>query len=174
MRAYGYCKNEAEFLRWARSALRKAWVKHPVKLEMLKKNRVRVVNPITNKMTFHIPCQHCTKLTLLSKIEVNHKNTVGTITMAGFGDYCVRMLLVDESQLELLCVDCHSVVTYQERSGMTKEQAVIEKKLIAFFEKYPAAEQKRRMALVKLEPESTAAKRRDQLRGYLREKAGIT
>ncbi|AHJ10539.1 HNH endonuclease [Shewanella phage Spp001] len=173
MRSYGYYKSEAEFLRWLRGALRKVWTKHPVKLEMLKKNRVRIVNPSTGKMTYHIACAHCKKLHLVSKIEVNHKETVGTITMAGFGDYCKRMLLVDESQLELLCITCHSVVTYQERSGMSKEEAALEKKIIAFFNKYPAAEQKRRMQLVGLVPESTAAKRRTQLREYLRKKQGL-
>lgn len=169
--SFGYCKSEKAYIAWLRSATRRVWSKHPVKLEMLKKNRKRLHNPKTGRMAFMIQCESCSKWHPLSDIEVNHKNTVGTLTLANFGNYCERLLLVKEEDLELLCKPCHEVVTYQERSGMTLEEAAIEKKVIAFFNKYPAAEQKRRFILGGMEPAKTVAQRRIQLREYLRERA---
>ena len=171
MAAYGYCKSEAAYIGWLRSALRRVWAKHPVKLEMLKKNRQRHRNPKTGRMAFMIVCERCKKLHPLSDIEVNHKNTVGTLTLETLGTFCERLLLVQEEDLELLCKECHEIVTYQERSGMTLEEAAIEKKIIAFFNKYPASEQKRRFELAGMKPASKAADRRVQLREYLREQA---
>lgn len=170
MAAYGYCKSEKAYIGWLRSATRRVWSKHPVKLEMLKKNRKRLLNPKTNRMVFQAMCEHCKRWHPLLDIEVNHKNTVGTLTLENFGTYCERLLLIQEEDLELLCTSCHSIVTYQERSGMTAEDAALEKKIIAFFNKYPAAEQKRRFELVGMVPAKTVALRRDQLREYLRER----
>ena len=171
MSAYGYCKSEKAYVAWLRSALRRVWSKHPVKLEMLKKNRVRSVNPKTSRMCFMITCKTCGKDHPLSDIEVNHKNTVGTLSLENFGTYCERLLLVEEKDLELLCKTCHEVVTYQERSGMTLEEAAIEKRVIAFFNKYPAGEQKRRFELGGMVPAKTVAQRRIQLREHLRDRA---
>ena len=168
--SFGYCKSEKAYIAWLRSATRRVWSKHPVKLEMLKKNRKRLHNPKTGRMAFMILCESCDKWHPLSDIEVNHRDTVGTLTLANFGEYCERLLLVEEKDLQLLCKPCHEVVTYQERSGMTLEEAAIEKKVIAFFNKYPAAEQKRRFILGGMEPAKTVAQRRIQLREYLREK----
>ena len=168
--SFGYCKSEKDYIAWLRSATRRVWSKHPVKLEMLKKNRKRLHNPKTGRMAFMILCESCDKWHPLSDIEVNHRDTVGTLTLANFGEYCERLLLVEEKDLQLLCKPCHEVVTYQERSGMTLEEAAIEKKVIAFFNKYPAAEQKRRFILGGMEPAKTVAQRRIQLREYLREK----
>ena len=169
--SFGYCKSEKAYIAWLRSATRRVWSKHPVKLEMLKKNRKRLHNPKTGRMAFMILCESCDKWHPLSDIEVNHRDTVGTLTLANFGEYCERLLLVEEKDLQLLCRPCHEVVTYQERSGMTLEEAAIEKKVIAFFNKYPAAEQKRRFILGGMEPAKTVAQRRIQLREYLRGKA---
>ncbi|QTQ06824.1 hypothetical protein QNH08_gp45 [Aeromonas phage pAh6.2TG] len=171
MGPYGYCKSERAYIGWLRSATRKIWAKHPIRLEMLKENRKRLLNPKSGRMAFQCMCAHCKKYHPLEDLEVNHKNTVGTLTLENFGTYCERLLLIKPDELEILCKACHEIVTYQERSGMTAEEAAIEKKIIAFFNKYPAVEQKRRFELAGMVPAKNQAERRLQLREYLREKA---
>jgi hypothetical protein len=51
------------------------------------------------------------------------------------------MLDVLYKDLEAVCKPCHSIITYSERMGISFEEAVIEKQVVAFG-KLPAAKQK--------------------------------
>lgn len=170
MSPYGYCKTEAAFVGWLRSAMRKVWTQHPARLELLKKNRRRLLNKSSGRMAFQNQCDHCKKWHVASKMEVNHKNTVGTCSLATFGTFAERLMLVTVDDLELLCTDCHAIVTYSERSGMNIEDAAIEKKVIAFFKKYNAAEQKEKFIKAGLEPAKTIPERKEQMRKYFHER----
>lgn len=167
---YGYLENEKQYLNWLRSALRKVWSKHPVKLGLLQKKRVRHKND-TGRMIWHYRCEHCNKLYKASEVEVNHKNTVGTLTLKNFGEFASRMLLVNEDELEILCHKCHGLVTYQERYGVTEREADIEKRVIAFG-KLPAAQQIAKLMIAKIDiPKPNNLKtRKECVRQYLMEK----
>ena len=41
-------KTESEFMSWIRGGIRRIWSKHPVKLEFIKQNRVKIPNPKPN------------------------------------------------------------------------------------------------------------------------------
>lgn len=130
---YGYCGTEAKFTAWLQSALRSVWAKHPSKLSLLQKKRVALKVGTSNKAIFHVQCEHCHKLFKLKEIEVNHKNKCGGLSdLKRLNEFVNNLLLVQESDLELLCHDCHGVVTYMERYNVTKREAIIEKKVIAF------------------------------------------
>ncbi|MFZ4217044.1 hypothetical protein ACEV6Q_04160 [Enterobacter ludwigii] len=167
---YGYLKDEKQYLNWLRSSLRKVWCKHPVKLSMLQERRVRQKNS-TGKMIWHYQCEHCSDYFKSSEIEVNHKNTVGTLTLNNFGVFAERMLLVKEDDLELLCHKCHGLITYQERYGVSKRDADIAKRVIAF-SKLTAAEQTAKLLLAKIEipKPNNSNSRKDCVRKYLEEK----
>lgn len=165
---YGYIKTEAKYVAWLRSALRRVWSKHPVKLEILKKNRERRPNKLTGRIVYQYKCCKCNEWHPQKNVEVNHKNTVGTLTLDTLGQHTERLLLVSEDTLEIVCKPCHSIITYSERSGMSIEDSAREKKLIAFFNKYGAMEQRRRFRLAGLEPAKTQILRRDQLREHFR------
>lgn len=167
---YGYCKTEAKFKKWLEKALRRAWTKHPVKLGMLQKNRYSRRNPETGRMCYYITCEHCGKPTKQGDIECNHKQTVGGLpSLDQFGKFAENLLLiVDENELELLCHDCHAVVTHSERTGLSFEDAKIDKKAIAFIEKYNAKEQKDRLIKVGIAPAKNEKQRRTQVFEYLK------
>ena len=171
MQDFGWCKTEAKFFSWLNSQMRNSfWKKHPVRLEMLKTGRKQMRNPKTGRLAFFHQCEKCGKWYPQDDIEINHKETVGSLNANTVGDVFKRMALVDKSALEKLCTPCHAIVTYSERSGMTLEEAAIEKQVIKFFNTHPASEQKRRMVLGGMVPASTVAGRRVQLREYLRER----
>lgn len=128
---YGYCKTEARFTAWLQSALRSIWSKHPAKLSLIEKKRVRLKSGI--KMVFHVQCEHCNQMFKLKDIEVNHKNKCGGLSdLSKLNEFVNNLLVVDEKDLELLCHDCHGIVTYMERYGVSRRLAIIEKKVIAF------------------------------------------
>jgi hypothetical protein len=167
---YGYLKDEKQYLNWLRSALRKVWSKHPVKLGLLQECRIRMKND-TGRMIWHYQCERCQCFYKASEIEVNHKNTVGTLNLDNFGEFATRMLLVKKDELEILCHKCHGLVTYQERYGVTEREAEIEKRVIGF-SKLPAAQQIAKLLVAKIEiPKPNNLKtRKECVRQYLMEK----
>lgn len=176
---FGYCRSDKQIASWLQKALRRAWSKHPAKLALIERNRYQRRNKATGRMCFHVDCEHCkTPIPLTGnggKIECNHKNTVGgfsVLCVEKFKEFAANLLFVGEDDLELLCKKCHEVVTYMERSGMTKEQAELEKKIIKFME-LPAKRQKEIMEKHGIEPAKTIALRRNQLRKHFRAKQGI-
>lgn len=167
--AYGYCGTEAKFTAWLQSALRSVWSKHPSKLNLIKKKQFMLVTVKGKKGTWHIQCDHCKKATKVRDIECNHKKQVGgLLKLEDRYRFLDNLLLVQESDLELLCHDCHGIVTYIERYGVSRRDAIIEKKVIAF-SKLPDKEQIDKCNLAKISPvPKTKIGRKNAVREYLR------
>ena len=114
---------------------------------------------------------HCDNWFPLKDLEINHIKTVGGFDLAHIGEVANNLLNVSVKDLERLCKPCHSVVTYSERSGLSIEDAKLEKKVIAFMNNNNAAEQKRKLLKVGIKPAKTIALRRDQVREiYMRKR----
>lgn len=151
---YGYCGTEAKFVAWLQSALRGVWCKHPSKLSLVQKKtvRLRVKSGALNKMINHFQCEHCKQFFKMKELEVNHKNKCGGLSdLSKLNEFVHNLLLVQESDLELLCHECHGIVTYMERYDVSKRDAIIEKKVIAFGKLTPA-EQVAKCKLAKFNP----------------------
>lgn len=157
-----YFNTEAKFWSWFSSQLRKAWNVHPVKLDFIKANRKTKF--INGRPIFHLQCAVCKEWFPLKNIEINHKVKCGNIKEDG---YAIRMFDVGFEDLESCCKPCHSIITYSERSGLSLENARIEKEVIQFT-KLTAKEQKD-----KLGAQSKAKnlkERKDEYRKLLKEK----
>lgn len=166
---YGYCGTEAKFTAWLQSALRRVWSKHPSKLTLLEKKRVRLKVGPNSKMIYHIRCEDCQKLFKMREVEVNHKNTVGGLSdLSKLKEFIENLLIVDEKDLEILCHDCHGIVTYMERYGVSKRDAIIEKKVIAFG-KLADSQQIYKCQQAKFDPiPKTKIGRKNMVREYLK------
>lgn len=154
---FGYLKTEQQYLAWLRSSIRSVWSKHPIKLALIQKRRYKGVIGI--RKMYVIDCEKCGKPHKLSQIEVNHKNTVGSFTLESFGSWVQRVLLVQEEDLELLCKDCHGVITYSERYKVDLLEAEIQK-LRVRFQKLPVHEQDIRLAEMGIKLDKPTAKKR--------------
>lgn len=173
---YGWCKSDKMFAKWLQGAVRKTFTKHPARLALIEKQRYQRLNKNTGRKCYHIDCEKCKTPIPQGKgggtIECNHKNTVGgfkDLDKEKFKIFVTNLLWVTEDDLELICKKCHDIVSYSERSGMTIEESEIEKKIIKFCNN-PAKIQIAKMKKAGLTPASTVAKRRIQLREYLRNK----
>lgn len=159
---YGYLRTEGAYLNWIRSALRRVWSKHPIKLGLVQKHRYARGSRTSKRAVFHVDCFCCGKPTKLKDLEVNHKNTVGELTLEDFGTFADRLLNVTEKDLDLLCKPCHSIITYAERyTNGDIEEAKVQKKAVAFSKK-PAVDQKKALLKHGVEPAKTAILRREQ------------
>lgn len=166
---YGYCGTEAKFTAWLQSALRGVWTKHPSKLTLVERKRVALRVGTSKKPIFHIQCEHCKHLFKLKEIEVNHKNTVGGLSdLSKLGEFVKNLYLVQPEDLELLCHECHGIITYMERYQVTRREAIIEKKTIAF-SKLTDKEQIAKCKAAKFDPiPKTKIGRKNMVREYLK------
>lgn len=168
--SYGYLKTEEQFVKWLQSALRAIWSKHPSKLSLLQKRRIKlnVKSGKTNKMIFHVRCEDCEQLFKLSEVEVNHKQKCGGLSdLSKLNEFVHNLLLVQEKDLEILCKECHGIVTYMERYNCDRRTAIIEKKSIAF-SKLSDAEQIEKCKLAQFNPiPKTKIGRKNMVREYL-------
>lgn len=171
--AYGYCKTEANFAKWLQSALRRGvWNKHPSKLTLMKDRVVMLKKLCKNGKMLpikHYQCEHCGKLHKEKDIEINHKKCAGGLSdLSKLQVYIENLILVQPSDLEVLCHDCHSIVTYMERYNVSKRDATIEKKCIAF-SKLTDAEQINKCKLAGFNPiPKTKIGRKNMVREYLK------
>lgn len=162
-------KTEAAFLSFVRGGVRRAlWNKSPIKLEFLKANRKRVKNPVA-KNAVRFPevwggtCYQCDKDFALKDIEVDH--LTGEYSLRKLEDlqsFVEGIVCVSAKNLGLICKPCHKAKTYAERSGMSVEDAIIEKQAILIC-KEPVKEVRKFISENGIAPASTAKGRRAQI-----------
>lgn len=129
-------KTEAQFWTFVRGVLRKGWSKHPVKLEYIKANRKRIINPIEkNRKRFPecwgMTCAICNTDTAQNMIEIDHIGEGSNFT--GLHDvekYVAHLFLVDYNSLRAVCKPCHKIENQRQRKGITFEEAELEKYVI--------------------------------------------
>lgn len=130
-------KTEAQFWTFVRGVLRKGWSKHPLKLEFIKTNRKRIINPVEkNRKRFPecwgMTCDICKTDTVQNMIEIDHIGEGSSFT--GLHDvekYIAHLFLVDYDSLRAVCKPCHKIENQRQRKGISFEEAAIEKEVIS-------------------------------------------
>lgn len=154
-----------------RSAIRQVWMKHDTKLAKIYRQTKPDMDDST-RTKWLIECECCGKDTKLSDIECDHK--VGEHSLKTLEDvlpFAESILRVEYEDLQLVCTECHSTITYSERYGMSFEEAKAEKSVIAKIS-LPVAKQKKELkeAGYKDKDISNADKRRNAYRELLKNK----
>lgn len=181
-------KTESAFWSWVRGVLRKGWSRHPVKLEYIKENRIKVPNPNPNGRVSEVwgmVCRQCNAKVPMSvdrktrkrieqstgkelvTVEINHKTASGSLrSKEDLGYFAAKLLFVNFEDLEPLCQTCHRNYTHAERQGISYEESVIQKKVINLIK-----EKKDKQFLVSkgITPAGNAKGRREQLIKYFEE-----
>ena len=128
-------KTESAFMSWLRGGIRRMWSKHPVRIEFMKQNRIRIPNPNKNgkaKEVWGGVCALTGELTPQTSLEVDHKK--GNHSLRSINDiqsFVESILLVTFDDLQLVSKDAHKIKSYAEKYNMTFEQARLEKEIIA-------------------------------------------
>ena len=167
-------KTESAFLSYVRGGIRRSlWNKSPIKLEFLKANRKRVVNPVAkNRTRFPLVwggnCYVCKNDFALKDMEVDHLTGEHSLRkLEDLQKFVEGIVCVSNKDLGLICKSCHKAKTYSERSGMSLEDALIEKEAIAIC-KLPVAAVRDWIASRGETPEKTAKARREQIVNILK------
>jgi len=174
-------KTESAFMSWLRGGIRGGlWNKHPVKLEFLKKSRIKIPNTNPRSMkrfpeVWATKCAITGEIIPLNKAEVDHKTGEHTLrNLDDIASFIKDIVLVTEDDLQIVSKDVHKIKTLAERKGITFEDAVIEKKVIAFGN-LPVKEQKSFLTALygndRITFLSNKSKRLEAYRNHLKEKA---
>ena len=127
-------KTESAFMSWLRGGIRRMWSKHPVRIEFMKQNRIRIPNPNKNgkaKEVWGGVCALTGELTPQTLLEVDHKK--GNHSLRSIDDiqsFVESILLVTFDDLQLVSKDAHKIKSYAEKYNMTFEQAKVHKEVI--------------------------------------------
>jgi len=164
-------KTESSFMSFLRGGVRSGlWNKHPVKLEFIKNNRIRIENPkLENRGRFPTVwggvCALTGELCVIGDMEVDHK--VGGHSLRSIKDlqqFVEGLALITAEDLQLVSKVAHKIKSMSEKNGTDFNTAMIEKKAIqickdnldkAFLEEH------------NLVPATTKAKRRQQIVEFL-------
>lgn len=169
---------KASFMSYVRGGIRRGlWEKNPVKLEFIKQNREKV--PLGKKtkknpegMVWGSECALCNELFRQTECQVDHKTGNHSLReIDQIQRFIESIVFVTFDDLQVVCKGCHTIKSYAERKNITFEEAKLEKEVIAFGNK-KVNEQKK--ILLEHNPKadvSNAAKRKEEYRRILNEKA---
>lgn len=129
-------KTSPEFFSWVRGGIRKGlWNRHPVKIKLLNKLRIKIDNPNPKgrvKQVFGAQCNLCKGYFAMKDIQVDHKDG-GDYSLKTIDDvdlFFRNIILVTEDDLQLLCKECNSTCTYAKRNNISIEESFIIKYVI--------------------------------------------
>lgn len=161
-------KNSTAFFTFLRGCLRKAWSRHPTKLNLIKKLRKQIPNPNPrgNKPTvWGAECAMCGGDFILKDIQVDHITPAGELNKTeDIQGFVERLLYVTEADLRLVCKGCNSALAYSDKHKITFEQALIQKQIIALQKEKKDVEFIRSLGY---NPAKNAKLRKEQLIGIL-------
>ena len=129
----------AQFMSYIRGGIRRGlWKTHPVKLEFINHQKVKVPlgkktksNP--NGMVQGHICAICGGEFRLADCQVDHKQGNHSLkTMDDLRDFIESIIMVTHDDLQMVCKPCHDIKTYADRYKLTFEQAKTEKRVIKF------------------------------------------
>jgi len=137
-------KTKASFLAWIRGGIRRAcWNRSPIKHEVIKKNRKRVLNTKTGNMVWGGECYLCGQDFLQKDLQVDHLRGENKLTeISDIQSFVEAMTCLSADDLALVCKSCHTTKSYAEKQGITFDQGAIERRVIELM-KMPVQDQKK-------------------------------
>lgn len=159
---------QTNFMTYLRGCLRKAWSNNPIKIKVLNKKRRQIKNPNPKgkkDFVWGFDCEMCHKEFVIANGQVDHITPAGSLReIADIQGFVERLLCVTEEDLRLVCKGCNSALAMSDKSGLSFEDSLVEKEVIAIC----SAKQDKEWLIARgIRPESNAAKRKIQIRQEL-------
>ena len=166
-------RSQTEFYTYLRGCLRKAWVRHPCKINKIQKVRFKgdrldskgkvMLDKKTGKpkQVWHCECEICKHRGPMKDFQVDHIIPAGSlIHFEDIPGFIERLIFVNEDDLRIVCKTCNSTLAYADKQGVTFEEAKAEKTAIAILS---SGKDKEWLIGLGITPESTKPKRRKQI-----------
>lgn len=128
---------EKKLMQMLRSAVRQVWMHNPVKLLKLEEAAYPDMR-IDTRTKWLVDCECCGEAFKKGDVQVDH--IIGGHSLKTIDDlphFFNNVLNVSAAELQILCKPCHELKTYMEaHPELSREQAIVEKKVIAWFKKH--------------------------------------
>lgn len=161
-------KSEKDFMNWLRSQTRKIWSRHPVKISYKIARRFKAPIGVNGKEVWACNCEMCGKLVRSSETQIDHIVMGGSFSdWKTYTEWARRILWVTADDIRELCFDCHTIVNHMQKTGLTFDEAKVEKQAIEIIKQ---KKDKQFLSEAGITPASNAKKRREQLLELLKEK----
>lgn len=157
-------RTKSEFYVWLRGLLRRGWSKHPLRISKITANRFKAEKHFKNgriMQVWHCKCEMCGITGPQKEFEVDHITAAGSLR--GYDDilgFITRLLYIDDKDLRIVCKKCNSILAYSDKQGVTFEEAKAIKEAISLV---GSKQDRKWLEERNVEPESTIAKRREQI-----------
>lgn len=161
-------KDEKAYLTWLRGSIRRIWSRSPVKIAYKQSRRYKAPVGLKGKEVWVSDCEMCGKQSRDCEVDHLHGG-FGFTDWQSFTEWARMILWVSFDDIQELCPECHSVISYQQKSGLSFEDAKIEKQAIELCKK---SVDKQWLLDNNQVPASSKAKRRQQIITYLKENNG--
>lgn len=163
-------KTQSAFFSWIRGGVRRSlWNRHPIKLEFLKNNRRKINNPNPRGKVAQVwggDCALCNNTFTIKDLEVDHKTGNHSLTkIEDIQKFIEGIVLVTESDLQMVCKPCHKAKSMADKQGISLEEALISRKVIAIMKEKLDKEFLTERGIT---PQGTIAKRKLQIEEVLR------
>ena len=132
--------DDKQFWTWFRSGLRRLSQLYPPIYAALAKAK-RPYNGPNKRQKVCYECAECGELYSSKEVAVDHVIPAGKLQSKSDIAEFVDKLFCGESGLQVLCKSCHDLKSYIEKTGLSKEEAISRKEIIAF-SKLPVNEMK--------------------------------
>lgn len=162
-------KTESSFMSWVRGGIRRSlWNKHPVKLEFIKRNRIKIPNPNPRGKVAEVwggVCSLTGEVCVIADLEVDHKT--GNHSLRSIDDlqkFVEGIVLITLDDLQFVSKKAHRIKSYAEKEGISFEQAKAIKEAI---EMVKQKKEKQWLEERGITPSGNTASRRQQIVEYL-------
>lgn len=154
-------KSEKDFMNWLRSQTRRIWSRHPVKISYKNNRRFKAPIGVNGKEVWACNCEMCGKLVRSSETQIDHIVMGGSFSdWKSYTEWARRILWVSPDDIRELCVDCHTTVNYMQKTGLTFDEAKVQKQAIEIIK---SKKDKSFLESKGVTPASNATKRREQI-----------
>jgi hypothetical protein len=151
-----------------RIAVRKKWMFSNTKLAFLNMRKVPDLDP-TSRTRFRLQCNICKCMFKETDVEVDHIEGEKEFTdLSKMMEWAKSILDVSFDDLQILCKPCHKIKSHMDASGLSFEEAAIEKQAIAIINESKGND-KVWLTSKGITPASNAKLRREQIVNKLKE-----
>lgn len=133
-------KTESAFMSWIRGGIRRSlWNRHPVKLEFIKQNRIKIPNPNPKGKVDKVwggVCALTGETHVIANLEVDHqKGNHSLQTLKDIEQFISGIVNITLEDLQFVSKEAHKIKSYAEKQCISFEEAKAEKTAIELIKK---------------------------------------
>ena len=133
-------KTESAFMSWIRGGIRRSlWNRHPIKLEFIKQNRIKIPNPNPKGKVEKVwggVCALTGETHVIANLEVDHRKGNHSLqTLKDIEKFISGIVNITLEDLQFVSKEAHKIKSYAEKNGVSFEEAKAEKTAIELIKK---------------------------------------